>query len=139
MLKIIGSIERCALKDLGIPEIDARIDTGAKTSSIQATNIKVIKKGKQKWATFEVNYQFNDKDFSISCEAPLVARRTVKTSNENSEKRYIIKTPMTLGNATYEVEFTLANRETMEFKMLLGREALNGRFLVNPAETYLLK
>jgi len=138
MLKIIGSVERCALKELGISKIDARIDTGAKSSSLQATNIEVFKRKNRKWVRFEVNYKLDDNPVSITCETPLLTRRIVKTSNENSEKRLMIKTPMTIGDITYEIELNLANRESMEYQMLLGREALNGRFLINPSESFML-
>lgn len=138
MLKIIGSVEHCALKELGIPKISARIDTGAKSSSLHATNIEVFKKNTKKWVRFEVNYREEDIPVSITCETPVLTRRIVKTSNENSEKRLMIKTPMTIGDMTFEIELNLANRESMEFQMLLGREALNGRFLINPSETFLL-
>jgi len=138
MLKIIGSVERCALKELGISKIDARIDTGAKTSSLQATNIMVFKKKNKKWVRFEVNYILDDNPVSTKCETPVLTRRRVKTSNEISEKRIMIKTPMTIGDITYEIELNLANRESMEYQMLLGREALNGRFLINPSESFLL-
>lgn len=138
MLKIIGSVERCALKELGISKIDARIDTGAKSSSLQATNIEVFKRKNRKWVRFEVNYKLDDNPVSITCETPLLTRRIVKTSNENSEKRLMIKTPMTIGDITYDIELNLANRESMEYQMLLGREALNGRFLINPSESFML-
>lgn len=138
MLKIIGSVERCALKELGISKIDARIDTGAKSSSLQATNIEVFKRKNRKWVRFEVNYKLDDNPVSITCETPLLTRRIVKTSNENSEKRLMIKTPVTIGDITYDIELNLANRESMEYQMLLGREALNGRFLINPSESFML-
>lgn len=138
MLKIIGSVECCSLEELGIHKIDARIDTGAKTSSLHATNIEAFKKEKKKWVRFEVNYILDGKPISITCETPLLTRRRVKTSNENSEKRLMIRTPMTMGDITYEIELNLANRESMEYQMLLGREALIGRFLINPSESFLL-
>lgn len=138
MLKIIGSVERCSLEELGIHKIDARIDTGAKTSSLQATNIVVFKKKNKKWVRFDVNYIVDENPVSITCESPVLTRRRVKTSNEISEKRLMIKTSVTIGDMTFELELNLANRESMEYQMLLGREALNGRFLINPSETYLL-
>ncbi len=138
MLKIIGSVERCSLKDLGIFKIDARIDTGAKTSSLHATNIELFKKKTERWVRFEVHHTVDGKPVSLACETPVFTRRIVKTSNENSEKRIIIRTPISIGDSTYEIELNLANRETMEYQMLLGREALNGRFLINPSESFLL-
>ncbi|NNJ89186.1 MAG: hypothetical protein HKP53_07275 [Eudoraea sp.] len=138
MLKIIGSVERCALEELGISKIDARIDTGAKTSSLQATNIEVFKKKNKKWVRFEVNYKVDEKPVSAICETPVLTQRKVKTSNEISEKRIMIKTPITMGDITYDIELNLANRTTMEYQMLLGREALNDRFLIDPSASFLL-
>jgi len=138
MLKIIGSIEWCELKELRIPPLRARVDTGAKTSSIQATNISTFQKEEASWVRFDVTYIENGNQVSVVCEAPVVAVRKVKTSNEVAEKRIIIRTPLTIGDQTYSIELTLANRDTLEYKMLLGREALNDRFLVDPGKTFLL-
>ena len=133
-LDVIGGEEWCVFPDLNIPAVKARVDSGAKTSSLQATNIKLFTKGIQEWVKFEVNPIQENRSILISCEAKVVDKRTVKSSSGISEERYVVKTPITLGEHTFEVEITLANRDTMEYRMLLGREALNGRYLVNPAE-----
>ncbi len=132
-LQIIGSEEWCVFEDLGIPAIKARVDSGAKTSSIQATNITIYTKGTQEWAKFEVNPLQENRSITIECEAPLVDRRMVKSSSGISEERLVIKTPVSLGGAVFDIELTLANRDTMEFRMLLGREAITNRYIVNPA------
>ncbi|MFT5942730.1 30S ribosomal protein S6--L-glutamate ligase [Sediminicola arcticus] len=137
-LSIIGSEEWCVFKEMGIPAIKARVDSGARTSSIQATNTKVFTKGVQEWVKFEVNPLQDNRSFNMLCEAKLVDRRTVKSSSGISEERLVIKTPVTIGSETFNIELTLANRDTMEFRMLLGREALNERYMVNPAESYCL-
>ncbi|MGC1514157.1 MAG: RimK family alpha-L-glutamate ligase, partial [Maribacter sp.] len=138
-LKIIGSEEWCLFKDLGIPAIKARVDSGAKTSSIQATNTKVFTKGSQEWVKFEVSPLQENRSIAIECQAKLVNRRMVKSSSGISEERFVVRTPVTMGDDTFEIELTLANRDTMEFRMLLGREALNERFIVNPAVNYQLQ
>ena len=138
-LKVIGSEEWCVFEDLGIPAIKARIDSGAKTSSIQAANAKVFERGGQEYVKFEVYPIQENRSINIECEARLVDRRTVKSSSGIAEQRFVIKTPVTIGQDTFDIELTLANRDTMEFRMLLGREALNHRFVVNSAETYLQK
>ncbi|SIT04965.1 SSU ribosomal protein S6P modification protein [Zobellia uliginosa] len=135
-LKIIGSEEWCVFENLGIPAIKARVDSGAKTSSIQATNIKIIMKGTQEWVKFEVSPLQENRSISIPCQARLVDRRMVKSSSGISEERLVVRTAVTLGDDTFEIELTLANRDTMEFRMLLGREALNERYIVNPALNY---
>jgi ribosomal protein S6--L-glutamate ligase len=135
-LQIIGSEEWCVFEDLGIPAIKARVDSGAKTSSIQATNIKIVSKGAQEWVKFEVNPLQENRSIAIECEAKLVDRRMVKSSSGISEERLVVKTPVTLGNSVFDIELTLANRDTMEFRMRLGREALNERYIVNPSINY---
>ena len=135
-LKIIGSEEWCVFDDLGIPAIKARVDSGAKTSSIQATNLKVYSKEAQEWVKFEVNPIQTNRSITIQCNARLVDRRMVKSSSGISEERLVVRTPVTIGEETFEIELTLANRDTMEFRMLLGREAINGRYIVNPALNY---
>ncbi|WP_027395104.1 ATP-dependent zinc protease family protein [Aquimarina latercula] len=136
-IKVIGSKEWCIFKELGIPAIKARVDSGAKTSSIQANKIKIISKGTEEWVHFEVHPIQNNKSIVITCETRLHDKRDVKNSSGISEQRFVIKTPVTIGDDTFEIEITLANRDAMEFKMLLGREALIDRYMVNPSESYL--
>ena len=138
-LSIIGSEEWCEFGALGIPAIKARVDSGAKTSSIQAANAKVFGRGGQEYVKFEINPLQDNRSINIQCEAKLVDRRTVKSSSGIAEERFVIKTPVTIGADTFDIELTLANRDTMEFRMLLGREALNGRYMVNPADSFLQK
>ncbi|MFS4466546.1 30S ribosomal protein S6--L-glutamate ligase [Maribacter sp. 2210JD10-5] len=135
-LHIIGSEEWCVFENLGIPAIKARVDSGAKTSSIQATNIKIHTKGVQEWVKFEVNPLQENRSIAVTCEAQLIDRRMVKSSSGISEERLVVKTPVTLGKDTFDIELTLANRDTMEFRMLLGREAIMERYMVNPALSY---
>ncbi|MEA1787582.1 30S ribosomal protein S6--L-glutamate ligase [Arenibacter sp. GZD96] len=136
-LDIVGSEEWCFFHELGIPAIKARVDSGAKTSSIQAANIKLFFKGAVEWVKFDVNPLQDNRSITIACEAKLIDRRTVKSSSGIAEERLVIKTPVTLGSNTFDIELTLANRDTMEFRMLLGREALNQKYVVNPAELFL--
>lgn len=137
-LTIIGSEEWCAFKTFGIPAIKARVDSGAKTSSIQANSIKTFFKETEEWVRFEVNPLKENRNISIPCEAKVHAKRSIKSSMGITEERLVIKAPITLANDTFEIELTLANRDSMEFRMLLGREALFNRYLVNPSTTSLL-
>ena len=137
-LKIIGSEEWCSFENFGIPAIKARIDSGAKTSSIQANNIKPFYKDTEEWVSFEVNPLQENRSITIKCEAKIYAKRTVKSSMGITEERIVIKALNTMGGDTFEIELTLANRNSMEFRMLIGREALQNRFLVNSSVTSLL-
>ena len=132
-LTIIGSEEWCSFENFGIPAIKARVDSGAKTSSIQANNIKTFFKETEEWVKFEVNPLQVNRSISIKCEAKVHAKRSVKSSVGIAESRIVIKAPITMGADTFEIEITLANRDSMEFRMLLGREALQHRYLVNPS------
>ena len=138
MNNIVASEEWCKLEELGIPAVKARVDSGAKPSPLQATKIKIFSKGLEEWVRFEVNPIQDNRSISILCQAKLVGLRTVKSSQGIAEERPVIKTLVTIGNQDFDIEVTLANRDTMEYRMLLGREALNERFLVDPSKSFLM-
>ena len=135
--KILGSEEWCSFAELQIPAIKARIDSGAKTSSIQATNIKRVIRQGVPYVDFEVNPIQENRSVSVFCSAKIVDTRTIKSSSGTTQKRFVIKTPLTIMGQTFEIELTLANRDSMDYRMLLGREAMNGRFLVDPSKHFL--
>lgn len=135
---IVGSEEWCSLPQLGIPTIKARVDSGAKTSSLHALNINVFQKDGEDWVKFDINPIQNNAKTIINCEAPLVDKRIVKSSSGFREKRLVVKTQLQLGNESWDIELTLTNRDSMGFRMLLGREAMSGRILVDPEQEYLL-
>lgn len=132
-LNLIGTEEWCSFENMGIPAIKARVDSGAKTSSLQAQQIKTFNKGGHEWVSFDIFPLQDNRSIKLSCKAKLFDRRTVKSSSGISEERFVIKTMVTIGAQDFEIELTLASRETMEYRMLLGREALKNRFIVNPA------
>lgn len=134
---ILGSEEWCAFPELGIPAIKARVDSGAKTSALHALNIQFITKNNEKWVKFDLNPIQNDVRTLIHCEAPLVDQRIVKSSSGFRERRVVILTTLHLGQQTWPIEVTLTNRDSMGFRMLLGREAMSGRILVDPEKKYL--
>jgi ribosomal protein S6--L-glutamate ligase len=135
---ILGSEEWCTLPELGIPSIKARVDSGAKTSALHAKNIAPFIKDGQNWVKFDINPIQNNVKTIINCEAPLVDKRVVKSSSGFREQRYVIQTSLDIGNSKWVIEMTLTNRDSMGFRMLLGREAMSGRVLVDPEQQYLL-
>jgi ribosomal protein S6--L-glutamate ligase len=135
---ILGSEEWCSFPQLGIPTIKARVDSGAKTSALHAINIAPFKKDGQNWVKFDINPIQNNVKTIIHCEAPLVDKRVVKSSSGFREERYVIQTNLEIGNSNWIIEMTLTNRDSMGFRMLLGREAMSGRVLVDPEQQYLL-
>ena len=136
-MEIVGGEEWCAFEQMGIPAVKARIDSGARTSSIQSQNIKIISKDEEEWVRFEITPIQENRSLKLICEAPLVDRRMVKSSSGVSEERLVIRTEVVVGKHRFDIELTLASRDTMEYRMLLGREALNERFLVHSSESFL--
>lgn len=134
--QIIGSEEWCAFPDLGLPAIKARVDSGAKTSSIHAFNVQKFRRQGETWVSFEVHPLQNNRRIVVRCERPIVDKRVVKSSSGISETRYVILATLKIGNQAWEIELTLANRDSMGYRMLLGREAMSGRMLVDPAISF---
>ncbi|MES3006983.1 MAG: 30S ribosomal protein S6--L-glutamate ligase [Pseudomonadota bacterium] len=134
---IVGSEEWCSLPQLSIPAIKVRVDSGAKTSALHAFNIKGFKRSDTDWVSFEVHPLQGNRSTIVRCEAEVVDKRVVKSSSGVTEKRYVIRTALLLGEQTWDIELTLTNRDSMGFRMLLGREAMVGRILVDPATGFM--
>ncbi|WP_396145768.1 30S ribosomal protein S6--L-glutamate ligase [Flavobacterium sp.] len=135
---ILGSEEWCSFPELGIPAIKARVDSGAKTSALHAINIVPFTKEGVNWVKFDINPIQNNLKTVIHCEALLIDKRIVKSSSGYREQRFVIQTNINIGNDNWPIEMTLTNRDSMGFRMLLGREAMSGRILVDPEQKYLL-
>ncbi|WP_298223105.1 30S ribosomal protein S6--L-glutamate ligase [Flavobacterium sp.] len=135
---IFGSEEWFSFPDLGIPTIKARVDSGAKTSALHAINITPFLKDGANWVKFDINPIQNNLKTVLHCEAPLVDKRIVKSSSGFREQRYVIQTTLDIGTDSWPIEMTLTNRDSMGFRMLLGREAMSGRVLVDPEQIYML-
>ena len=132
--EIIGCEEWLSLPALNLPLIKARIDSGAKTSALQAFNIQTFRKNKDLWVSFDLYPLQDNRSTVLRCEAEVIDRREVKSSNGTIEKRYFIKSKARLNQQEWDIELSLSNRDTMGFRMLLGREAMKGRFLVDPEQ-----
>ncbi|QDV50660.1 30S ribosomal protein S6--L-glutamate ligase [Gimesia fumaroli] len=133
---IVGSEEWCAFPDLGIPAMKARVDSGAKTSSIHAFNVQKFRRQGETWVSFEVHPLQNNRRVVVRCERPIVDKRVVKSSSGISETRFVVLATLKMGSVAWEIELTLANRDSMGFRMLLGREAMSGRMLVDPSISF---
>lgn len=135
--KVIGRIETIALPDLAIDELQVRVDTGAKTSSLHVDNIiKKMHNGKH-CVTFDIHPDVHNVDKVVQCIAPISDIRKVKSSNGSSEERYLIETPVVLGTEKWIIEITLTDRSDMSYLMLFGREAIGSRFLVDPSKVFI--
>lgn len=129
---LVGWQEWCALQKLHIPAIKAKIDTGAKTSALHASDIRPFHRHGVRYVHFIVHPLQRSEKFAQHCTALVVDQRTVKNSGGHKELRYVIHTPITLGQMTWDIEITLTNRDPMIFRMLLGRDALKGHSVVDP-------
>lgn len=134
---IAGSEEWVSLPGLGLPMIKVRVDSGAKTSALHAVNITPFQRNGEPWVSFDVYpLQFDGKRV-VHCEAPVVDMRTIKSSTGNRERRYVIKTSLKINEETWGIEVSLTNRDSMGYRMLLGREAMHGKILVDPECSFL--
>ncbi|MDX1299341.1 MAG: ATP-dependent zinc protease [Pseudomonas sp.] len=124
------------LPQLGMVGLRAKIDTGASTSCLHASDIQPFDRDGQSWVRFTAHIGTLVQR-RHRCEAQLVSVKTIKSSNGHSQSRYVIRTNLTLGEREWPVEFTLTCRKTMRYRVLLGSKALiAGQLLVNPALTY---
>ncbi|MDO5638025.1 MAG: 30S ribosomal protein S6--L-glutamate ligase [Myroides sp.] len=133
---IVGSEEWCSLPELKVPAIKIRVDSGAKTSALHADQIVPFEKDGEKWIKFIVHPIQRNTKGAIQCEAKVIDKRIVKSSSGTRESRYVINTDISLGDQTWTIELTLTNRDSMGYRMLLGREAMAGRLIVDPDEHF---
>ena len=133
----IGWREWIRLPELGIGRIKVKIDTGARSSCLHAMETEFFEKSGEKWVRFKVAPRQKDLKKIIEVESKLLEIRNVKSSNGLVSQRPVIVTTMELMGQRHEIELTLANRKTMGFRMLLGREAIRGCFLVDSGVSYL--
>jgi len=135
---IIGWKEWFSLDCIGLPAIKGKIDTGAKTSSLHAFNIESFYIEDVEYVKFDVHPLQKNKKLSCSCIARVVERRMVSDSSGKKERRFVIKSYLVIGNTKIKIELTLANRDSMTFRMLLGREAIKqAKMLVNPSKSFI--
>ena len=130
--RIIGRAEWCAFPEMGIPAIKARVDSGARTSAIHAFNIQKFTRKGVPWVSFEIHPLQDDRRTLVRCERPVVDRRVIKSSSGEAESRFVVRAPIKMGEHVWDIELTLSNRDSMGHRMLLGREAMNGRLIVDP-------
>ena len=135
---IMGAVELCDLPELGIENMHVRVDTGAATSSLHVDNIKKFTKNKIRFVNFDLHPDIHNVEKVVRCTAPVVITKTVKNSSADSEKRVVITTLFRLGKKNWPIKLNLTDRSEMTYMMLLGREAMKGRVLVDPEFEYML-
>jgi hypothetical protein len=134
---LIGWKEWCALPQLNIKEIKAKVDTGACTSALHAHVLSISEYQGEQFIRFRVYPHQSDKYAPKICKARLIANRYVMSSSGHREKRYVIFTTVTVGKFSFVTEITLTDRSPLRFRMLLGRLALRKNFLIDPAKAHM--
>ncbi|TVR56411.1 MAG: ATP-dependent zinc protease [Gemmatimonadales bacterium] len=133
----VGWREWVGLPSLGIPRIKAKVDTGARSSSLHATDLEEFEKGGKPWIRFTVLPVQKSDQGMVRVQAPVADRRAVRPSTGRLEVRPVVEVEVQVGDVRFPCEVTLARRDQMGFRMLLGRTALRRRFLVDPGRSYL--
>lgn len=134
--QILGWEEWVALPDLSLPAIKAKIDTGARTSALHAVAVEPFGTDANPQVRFIMHPDPADPTIEVVCSAKVIDRRSVTSSNGTSELRYIIKANIAVGGRTWPIEISLTNRETMGYRMLLGRSALREDISVVPGASF---
>jgi len=135
-LPTIGWREWASLPDLGVPQIKAKIDTGARTSALHAFDLEYFERGGKAYVHFLVHPTQRSTEPEIEVEAAIIDRREVRSSNGESELRPVISTTLVLGPLSWPIELTLTRRDVMDFRFLLGRQALRNHVLIDPGRSY---
>lgn len=133
----IGWREWVALPELGIPAVKVKVDTGARTSVLHAFFLEPFTERGIKKVRFRIHPMQRRTDIELTCVADVIDRRMVSDSGGHRERRYVIWSKIVVGGTAIEAEITLTDRDTMQFRMLLGRTALAESFFVDPDLSYL--
>jgi ribosomal protein S6--L-glutamate ligase len=134
---ILGREEWVVLPELGLGAIKVKVDTGARTSALHAFYVEPFGPARARKVRFGVHPLPRRSDVAIECTARLIDQRVVTSSNGEREQRYVIETPIRIGDRQWRIEVTLANRNMMSYRMLLGRQAIPRDSLVNPSASFL--
>lgn len=135
-MPVIGWREWVDLTELRCGKIKVKVDTGARSSALHAFNVKEFEKDGETWVKFDVHPDQDSGKRTISTKAKVLEYRKVKNSGGKATMRPVIVTTISLMAEVWSVELTLANRDEMGFRMLLGRQAVRGRFLVDAGESF---
>lgn len=135
--ELVGWREWVGLPDWGVEWVKAKIDTGARTSALHAFGITQFTRDGTDWVRFAVHPWQRSADDEVWVEAEQTDERAVTSSSGVSTVRPVVRTPVRIGDGVRSIELTLTRRDEMGFRMLLGRQAVRGAFLVDPARSYI--
>lgn len=134
-LPVVGWRELVHLPELGLHAVPAKIDTGARTSALHGTVLEEFERDGERYVRFAVD--FARQHVRQVCEAVHVDVRGITSSNGETQRRYVIKTPLKIGGVEFRAEISLADRRDMRFPMLIGRSSLRRRFVVDSGYSWL--
>ncbi len=134
---LTGWREWVSLPDLGVDWIKAKIDTGARTSSLHAFDIQEFERDGEAWVRFRVKPWQDSQEDAVVVESPIHDRRAVRSSSGHAQERLVVQLMIRLVDREVMAEVTLSNRDEMGFRMLIGREALRRGYVVDPARSFL--
>jgi hypothetical protein len=134
--RVVGWREWVRLPDLGIDSIKAKVDTGARTSALHAFGLREVERDGRAYARFEIHPEQRSSRPAVPVELPLVAHRRVRDSSGRVEERPVVESVIELLGERWPIEITLTHRDVMGFRMLLGRQAIRGRFVVDPGGSF---
>jgi hypothetical protein len=132
----LGWREWVGLPELGVEAIKVKVDTGARTSSLHAFDLEEFVRDDAEWVRFDIHPRQRRATPSVRVELPIADRRLVRNSGGKAQMRPVVRTEVRLGAHRWPIEITLTRRDAMGFRMLLGREAIRGRFMVDPGRSY---
>ena len=135
---IVGWREWISLPALGIDAIKVKIDTGARSSSLHAFDVEEFARDGRRWVRFVVHPLQRDSKTTLRAEAPVLEFRHIRSSSGHMSHRPVVRVEIELGGQRWPIDLTLAARDEMGFRMLLGREAVRGRFVVDPGRSYVV-
>lgn len=137
-INTLGWREWVGLPDIGIKQIKAKVDTGARTSALHAFELRPYSENGRDRIEFRIHPLQKDVDTVVTCHADILDTRIVTDSGGHKEERYVIETTLSIGKQAWPIEVTLTSRDDMLFRMLLGRTAIKNRAQVDPARSYLI-
>lgn len=137
-LMLVGAVEYCDLPELDIKRMKIRVDTGAATSSLHVDNVEEYRVQGKRWVSFDIHPRVHRVSKVVRAKARVVSKRRVKSSTADTQKRIVIATELSMGGQSWTIQLTLTDRSLMTYPMLLGRQAMAGRILVDPGREFVL-
>lgn len=136
-MKTLGWREWAALPGLSIPKIKVKVDTGARTSALHTFKLEPYESETGRRVKFWVHPLQNNTEYVVECDSKVVDERVVTDSGGHAEQRFVIETPIIIGEHEWSIELTLTDRDTMKFRMLLGRTAIQEQYLVDSSASFI--